>query len=87
MAKSLAGAEPAEKLAQTCLKRGRKARDDRKVVVEKYHLRGIGEQRTTSFIKLQVLGGLGRQDVHGAPSITVGSTPPLVGNDHLLTWC
>ena len=30
----------------------------------KYHFRGIGEQVTTSLIKLQVSGALGGQDVH-----------------------
>ena len=35
----------------------------------------------TSFIKLQVLGPLRGQDVHYAPNVTDGSTPPLVGND------
>ena len=82
VAKSLAGAEPAAMLAQACEKRGRKAGDDRKVEVveEKHHVRGIGEQAITSFIKLEVPG----QDMHYAPSNTDGSTPPLVGNDHLL---
>ena len=39
-----------------------------------------------SFIKFQVLGALGGQDVHCASSITDGSTPPLVGIDHMLPW-
>ena len=34
------------------------------VVDLKYHFRGIGEQVTTSLIKLQVSGALGGQDVH-----------------------
>ena len=75
-------------LAQAGEKQGRERGDDHKVetVEEKYHVRGIGEQVIASFIKLQVPGALGRQDVHHAPSITGGSTPPLVGNDHLLPW-
>ena len=32
--------------------------------------RGIGEQVITSFIKLQVVGGLGGRDVHFAANIT-----------------
>ena len=65
-ARSLAGAESVAMLAQACEKRGRKAGDDRKVeaVEEKYHFRGIGEQVITSFIKLQVAGALGGQNVH-----------------------
>ena len=55
-------------------------------MVEKYHVRGIGEQVVTSFIKLQVLGSLGVQDVHCAPGITDGSPPPMAGHDHLLPW-
>ena len=84
-AKSLGGAETAAMLAQACEKRGRKAGDDRKVEVveEKYNLRGIGEQLITSLIKLQVPGALGGQDVHYAPGITDGRTPPLAGRDHL----
>ena len=54
---------------------------------KQHHLRGVGEQVITSFIKLQVLGARRRQDVHHAPSITDGSTPPFVGNDHLLPRC
>ena len=75
-------------LAQACEERGRKVGDDRNVeaVEEQYHFRGIGEKVITSFIKLQVPGALGGQDVHYAPSIADGSTPPLVGNDHLLPW-
>ena len=85
-AKSIAGAEPAAMLAQACEKRGRNAGDDRKVEPheENYNFRGIGGQVITSFTKLQVPGALGGQDVHYAPSITDGSTPTLVGNDHLL---
>ena len=76
-------------LAQACEKRGRKAKDERKfeAVEEIYHFLGIGEQVITSFIKLQVPGTLGGQDVHYAPSITDGSTPPLIGNDLFLPWC
>ena len=59
--KSLAGGEPAAVLAQACEKRGRKARDDRKVdaLEEKNHFRGTGEQVITSFTKLHVSGPLG----------------------------
>ena len=62
-AKSLSGTEPAAMLVQACEKRGRQARDDRKVgaAEEKYHIRGIGEQVITSFIKWHVPGALGRQ--------------------------
>ena len=75
-------------VVQACEIRGRKAGDARVVeaVEEKFHFRGIGEQVITSFIKLQVLGALGGRDVHHAPSVTDGSTPPLVGNHHLLPW-
>ena len=77
--RGLIGADPAALLAHACERRGRKAGDDRKVeAVEENHFRGIGEQVITSCIKLQ--------DVHYAPMITDGSTPPLVGNDHLLPW-
>ena len=84
----LSGAEPAAVLAQACEKRGPKARCDRKVeaVEEKYPYRKFGEQLTTSFIKLQVLGAPSGQHVHYTPSTTDGSTPPLVGKDHLLPW-
>ena len=44
------------------------------------------EPEIASSIKLQVLGALGGQDVHYGPSITDGSTPPQVGNDHLFPW-
>ena len=57
-----------------------------KAVEEKYHSRGTGDHVLASSIKLQVLGALGGQDVHYAPSITDGSTPPQVGNDHLFPW-
>ena len=69
-------------------KRGRKAGDDRKVdaVEENIIFRGIGEQAITSFIKLQVPGAFGGRDVPCEPGITDGSTPPLVGSDHLLPW-
>ena len=50
------------------------------------HFRGIGDQVVTSLIKLPVAGALGGQDVPYARSITGGSTPPPVGNDHLLPW-
>ena len=85
-ATSLAGAEPVATLAQACEKRGRTAGKDRKneAVEEQYYLRGVGEQVITSFIKLQVLGARRRQNVHHAPSITDGSTPPFVENNHLL---
>ena len=33
-------------------------------VEEKKHFRGIGEKEITSFIKLQVPGALGEQDLH-----------------------
>ena len=56
-------------LAQACEKLGRKARDDCKVEAV---------EEVTSFVNVQALG---RQDVHQAPSITDGSTPPLVDND------
>ena len=75
-AESLAGAELAAMFGQACENRGRKAGDDRKVeaVEEKHHFRVIGEQVITSFIKLQVPGALGGQDVHYAPSSSGGST-------------
>ena len=67
-------------------KRVRKVGDERKaeVVEEIYHVHGIGEQVITSFIKLQVLGALGGQDVCYAPSIT--DVTPLVGNSQVLLW-
>ena len=88
-AKSLTGADPSALLTQAREKRGRKAGDARKVeaVEEKHHFRRIGEQVITSLIKLQVPGVLGGQIVYYAPSITSGSTPPVVGNDRLLPWC
>ena len=67
-AESLAGVSPAAMLAQACEYRGRKVGDDRKVeaLEEKYNVRGAGEQVITPFIRLQVPGTLGRQDVHRA---------------------
>ena len=87
-AKSLAGADPAVMLGQASEKGGRKTGDDRKVeaVEEKLYVRGIGEQVITSLMKLHMPGPLGGQDVHYAPSISDGSTPPLVGSDRLLPW-
>ena len=86
-AKSLVGAEFAAMLTQACQKRRRKVGDERKAeaLEENCHFRGIGKQVITSFIKLQVLGALGGQDVHYAPSITDVSKPS-VANSQVLLW-
>ena len=78
-------------LAQACEKRGRKAGDDRKVeaVEEKYHIfRGIGEQSDHVIHQVRKCLKLSEDKTCTlcTTAITDASTPPLVGNDHLLLW-
>ena len=88
-AKSLVEAERAPVMAQACEKRSRKAGDDRKVesVEEKYHFPRTGEQVITPIMKVQVLWSSRRtRCTYVRASRTDGSTPTLVGNDHLHPW-
>ena len=85
-AKSLAAAKLVAMLARACDRRARKAGYDRnaEAVERKHHLLATGEQVITPCMKLQEVGTIGGQDVRYAPTITDGTTPPLVGHDRLL---
>ena len=58
VAKSLCGAKPVALMAQTCAREGKRVGDERdtEAIDESYHLRGIGNQIVSSFMKLRVPG-------------------------------
>ena len=75
-------------VAQTCAREGERVGDERdtEAIDESYHVRGIGSQIVSSFMKLRVPGSMDGKEVSFAPSVTPGDIPPLVGNDHLIPW-
>ena len=83
-AKSLCGAKLVALMAQTCAREGIRVGDERntEAIDESYHVRGIGNQIVSSFMKLRVLGPIDGKEVSFAPSVTQNDIPPLVGNDH-----
>ena len=87
-AKSLCGAKLVALMAQTCAREGERRGDERdtEAVDESYHLRGIGNQIVSSFMKLRVPGSIDGKEVCFTPSVTPGDIPPLVGNDELIPW-
>ena len=78
--------DPKERKFHMNVPLGRAVRRPAKNVVAKQEMIALPRQwkRYTIFVIHQVASALEGQDVHDAPSVTDSSTPPLVGNDHLL---
>ena len=75
-------------MAQTCAREGKRVGDERdtEATDESYHFRGIGSQIVSSFMKLREPGSIDGKEVSFAPSVAPGDIPPLVGNDHLISY-
>ena len=83
-AKSLCGAKLVALMAQTCAREGIRVGDERntEAIDESYHVRGIGNQIVSSFMKLRVLGPIDGKEVSFAQASLRMIFLHWVGNDH-----